>query len=84
MLTRHRKVLEDDISIRAGAESVRPLATSGYHNRHMGDTAVTKGAAINDGTKAVVVIHAVRDALEKQGVPKDNIIVTLGLIAMAI
>ena len=50
----------------------------------MGHTAVTRGAAINGGNEAVVVIHAVRDALEKQGVPKDGIIVTLGLIALAI
>ena len=75
-------MLEEDISKQAGSENERPLGTSGPHN--MGDTAVIRGAAINDGTKAAVVIHAVRDALEKQGVPKDSIIVTLGLIALTI
>ena len=76
--------MDDDISMPAGAENVRPLATSGPRSRHMGDTGVTRCAATNDGTKAVVVINAVRSALEEQGVPKDSIIVILGLIALAI
>ena len=90
ILPEYRKVqflaplLEDDISMQAGSENVRPLIASGHHSRRTGDTAATRGAAINSGNKAVVVIHAVRDALEKQGVPKDSIIVTLGLIALAI
>ena len=77
-------MLENDISMRAGAENVRPLAASGPHGRTLGDTAATRGTASSGGNETAVVIHAVRDALQEQGVPRDSIIVTLGLIAMTI
>ena len=77
-------MLEDDIYMQAGADSSRPLVASGPPSRSMGVTAETRGGATNGGNETVVVIHAVRGALQKQGVPRDSIIAILGLIAIAL
>ena len=73
---------EDDIS-RAGL-SVQSLTKSGRHSSSMGDTSMAGHTATSGGNEAVVTIHAVQEALLKQAVPKDSIIVTLGLIAINI
>ena len=78
-------VLEDDIYTPAGAVSARPIATSGPPGRSMGAAvAETRGGASNGGNETVVVIHAVRGALQEQGVPRDSIVAILGLIAIAL